>query len=200
MGAMSNDRVFSTEHVVKGYDWAGLGKATVVDVGGGVGTVSKELVWAFPLLDFVVQDRQDVVAHASVDPELADRLSFMAHDIFAEQPVEGAAVYFIRRVLMEKSNEECVAVLRALTPALRPGAVVLIQDPMVPDPGTCPVWMEKRFRESDMAGLALVNFYPREREEWGEIFGRAGEGWEYKGVSMARNSNTAFVEVVWEGK
>ncbi|KAK5170124.1 uncharacterized protein LTR77_004708 [Saxophila tyrrhenica] len=200
MGAMSNDRSFSVEHVVEGYDWAALGQATVVDMGGGVGTVSKELAKAFPLLDFIVQDRQEVIEHASLDATLKERVRYMEHDIFREQPIKDAAVYFIRRVLMEKNNEQCVDFLKALIPALKLGAVVLIQDPMVPNPGTCPSWQERRFRESDVAAYSLINHCPREEEEWRDIVLRAGEGFEYKGVSMAENSNTAFVEAVWRGE
>jgi trans-aconitate methyltransferase len=132
MNALSSDRSFSLEYIVKGYDWAALGKATVVDLGGGVGWVSRSLAKAFPLLDFVVQDWASVIANAAVeDPEIKDRIRFMEHDIVAEQPIKNADVYFMRRVLMEKTDAECVEVFKALKPALKKDAVILVQDPMV---------------------------------------------------------------------
>lgn len=165
MGALINDRSFSLEHVIHGYDWAALGKATVVDIGGGIGHVIKVLARAFPLINFIVQDQKAVIDHAVVEQDIEDRVQFMDHDIFAPQPFSGVDVYFMRRVLMEKTKEECVDALKALQPALKEGAVVLIQDPMLPEPGTCPVWMERRFRDSDVLAFALVGSSPREGEE-----------------------------------
>lgn len=44
------------------FDWAGLPEdSLVVDVGGGVGTVSTQLAAVHPKLRFVVQDRPAVV-------------------------------------------------------------------------------------------------------------------------------------------
>jgi hypothetical protein len=132
MGAMQDDRCFTSDWIVRGWDWAALGKATIVDLGGGIGTVSKALAKAFPLLEFVVQDRAEVIADAVVeDPEIKDRVRFMAHDIFAEQPFKNADVYLFRRVMMEKSDRECEDMLRALRPALKKGSYILVQDPMV---------------------------------------------------------------------
>ncbi|KAF4626661.1 hypothetical protein G7Y89_g11497 [Cudoniella acicularis] len=39
MSAFASDQSYSLDHVIKGYDWASLGRATVVDVGGGIGTL-----------------------------------------------------------------------------------------------------------------------------------------------------------------
>jgi hypothetical protein len=221
MGAMQDDRCFTSDWIVRGWNWGALGKATIVDLGGGIGTVSKALAKAFPLLEFVVQDRAEVIAEAVVeDPEIQDRVRFMAHDIFAEQPYKDADVYLFRRVMMEKSDRECEDILRALRPALKKGSYILVQDPMVrifaasyefgsadfelsyyqnPDPGTCPLWQERRFRESDMLSLALASIWPRDSAQWANIAKQAGPGFEYRGVTMARGSNTAFVEIVWTG-
>src|SRR5260370_32740262 len=46
-----------------GYDWKALPKGSVVvDVGGGVGSVTKVLVKAHPHLKFIIQDRPTVIA------------------------------------------------------------------------------------------------------------------------------------------
>ena len=201
MGAAGEDRSHSVQHVVKGYDWAALGKATVVDVGGGIGTVSRILAKHFPLLDFVVEDRADVLVNAALDdPEIKHRISFVEHDFFQEQPVKNAEVYFIRRVLMEWTDEKAVEILKALKPALKVGALVQVQDFYVPEPGACPLWQERKFRGSDMLALAIANAGQRELEEWRSLFEHAGPGFEFQGVRMVPATDIAFIEAVWKGE
>ncbi|KAK3681913.1 hypothetical protein LTR37_020756 [Vermiconidia calcicola] len=200
MGALTDDWSFSLEHVVRGYDWAGLGRATVLDLGGGVGTASLGLAEAFPLLEFVVEDREGVIANAAVDdPEIQGRITFVEHDILQEQPVKDAEVYFIRRVLMQMTDSECIDIFNALKPAMKCGSKVIVQDPMIPDPGTCPVWQERRYRDSDMLAFVSSNSSPREWDDWERIFEQAGPGFKFQGVTMAPCSNTAFVEAIWQG-
>jgi hypothetical protein len=65
-------------HAVKAYDWASLGKATVVDVGGSHSLVCIALAKEFPDLQFVVQDLLKVVEDAKTKfpPELSSRVTF----------------------------------------------------------------------------------------------------------------------------
>lgn len=202
MGAHAGDVSYSVKPIIDNFDWAGLGQATVVDVGGGVGTVSKALAKAFPSLSFVVEDQPEVVKNAVVDdPDIRDRIRFLEHDFFQPQPVKDAAVYFIRRVLMEWPDDKAVDMFKALKPALKVGARVVIQDPYLPDPGTCPMWQQRRFRNSDLLALAVANAgSPRESEDWKALFGRAGPGYEFKGVTLVPNSDVALAEAVWQGE
>ena len=201
MGAFSNDRSFSIENVTNGYDWAGLGEGTVVDIGGGIGTVSIALATAFPKLHFVVQDRPDVIGNAVVeDADIKNRIKFMEHDFFQEQPIKHADVYFFRWVLMEWSDEKAVEIIKALKPALKVGAVVVIVDFYVPDPGTCPIWQERKFRNRDLLALALGNAGSKDLEECRDIFKHAGPGFEFKGVRLVPNTDNAFIEAVWQGE
>ena len=73
-------------YVLKGFDWASLGNGLVVDVGGCHGLVSQDIAREFPSLTFVVQDLPKVIedAKTKVPAELADRVIFMAHDMFTE--------------------------------------------------------------------------------------------------------------------
>ncbi|KAF2102109.1 O-methyltransferase [Rhizodiscina lignyota] len=200
MGSFANDRTFSFEHVIKGFDWASLGSATVVDVGGGVGTVSKALAKAYPKLNFIVEDQPDVVANAAVEEEeIKERIKFIEHDFFTEQPVDNADVYFIRRVFMEWPDDKAVLILRALLPAMKKGARVLIQDFYVPEPGACPLWQERRFRASDLLALALENAGQREFEDWRALFETAGPDFQFKGVTPVPNSDVVFIEAVARG-
>ena len=199
LGAFSNDRSFSIGHLVTGFDWAGLGEgAVVVDVGGGIGSASRALAKAFPRLRLVVQDREEVVRGAVVEDE--EKIQFLAHDFFQEQPVKGADVYFFRRVMMEWTDEKAVEIVKALRPALKKGALVQIQDPYLPPPGSCPLWQERKFRDSDMLAMSLGSGGSREDGEWKRIFDLAGPGFDFKGVRTVPGSNIAFIEAVWQGE
>lgn len=200
MGAWTNDRALGYKNVIDGYDWAALGNATIVDVGGGIGTASKTLAKVFPQLTFVVEDLPDVIKNAEVtEPEIKDRITFREHSFFETQPVKDADVYFIRRVMMEWPDEKAALILRELIPAMKPGARVLIQDVHVPEPGNCSLWQERRFRESDLLALSISNAGQRELGDWKKMFDMAGPELEYKGVKPVPNSNVLFIEAIRRG-
>jgi hypothetical protein len=200
MGAFATDRSYNLGHVSRGYDWNGLGKATIVDVGGGTGVISMELAKTYPELNFVVEDLPDVIANAVVPDEFKDRIKFIAHDFFEEQqPVKGADVYFMRRVLMDWPDDKVVVILQSLIPALKEGARVLIQESYVPDPGSGFIWQERRFRSSDMLGLAFGGG-ERDLEDWCELFRLAGSEFIFNGIKGVPNSDIVFIEAVARGK
>lgn len=79
---------------------------------------------------------QDLHTEGSLVPEhLKGRMSFMDHDMFTEQPIKDAEVYFWRVVLHNWSDAFVVKALRSLIPALKLGAKVVIQDHGLADPG-----------------------------------------------------------------
>lgn len=140
---------FKTAHVIDSFNWNAVKNGTVVDVGGSHGVVSIELARRFPSLHFIVQDRDEVIAAESssmVPKDIADRVSFMTHDFFTEQPVKDADVYFFRWIFHNWADKYCVKILRALKPALKPGAWLLIQDILLPEPATISCYQERKMR------------------------------------------------------
>lgn len=132
---------------------------TVVDVGGSHGLIAIELARAFPNLRLVVQDLDEPVvkdADARKPVEVADRVRFMVHDFLTPQPVRGA-VYYFRSILHNWPDKYCVKILRALIPVLEPGAKVIINDSIMPGPGTLPWDREAKLRGSDLNMLELQN-------------------------------------------
>jgi SAM-dependent methyltransferase len=132
-------------YAVKAYDWASLGKATVVDVGGSHGLVCIALAKEFPDLQFVVQDLPKVIEDAKTKSpaDLSNRVTFQAHDFFEEQPVKNADIYYFRWILHDWSDKYCVKILRALIPALKPGARLLFSERCLEAPCTLPLRAEK---------------------------------------------------------
>ena len=135
--------------LVKSFDLAAIGFGPVVDVGGGHGPVSVGLASHLPGdLKFIVQDLEHVVKEGPthVPPELADRISFMPYDVRTPQPILGAPVHFFRAVFHNWPDASCIKILRNHIPALRSGAKIIVQNPFMHEPGTLPLYLEKRRR------------------------------------------------------
>ena len=137
------------EYLAQGYPWASLGSKTVVDVGGSEGKYSIALAQSFPNLNFIVQDLPAVVravgAKKLVPPQLADRVTFMTHDMFKEQPVT-ADVYLYRWVFHDWPDAYVVKILRQLIPSFKHGARLIINDTILPEPNTLSEVQERKVR------------------------------------------------------
>ena len=135
------------KHLVAGYDWAGLDRpgAVVVDVGGGQGGVAQVLAGVTRELKVVVQDLPGTAEKGRdmLPPELKGRVEFVAHDFFTEQTVRDADVYFFRWILHNWSDKYCHRILRALVPALKKGARVLVYEFVLPE-GPETRWTKKQ--------------------------------------------------------
>ncbi|KAK1757018.1 S-adenosyl-L-methionine-dependent methyltransferase [Echria macrotheca] len=192
------------ELVVDAFPWASLPEGgTVVDVGGSHGLVCFELARRFPQLHFVVQDLDEpVVRHAETQKpaEIAGRVSFMVHDFFEPQPVRDADVYFLRAVLHNWSDTYAVKILRALIPALKPGSRIVVNDVVVPEPGSMSDAQDLRTRTSDMTQVILQNAGDRELADWMALFKAADERFLFRGASPMQGSTRLWVLVVeWDG-
>ena len=106
------------------------------------------LASSFPNLDCIVQDLPKAIdgGASSLPPSLSNRVEFMPHDFFTEQPVKDADVYLFRSIFHNWSDDYCIKILRNLVPALKDGATVVINDNCLPEPGTMGLWQERRIR------------------------------------------------------
>lgn len=148
-GAMSGTSLASLNALSTYFDWSNLPPdSTVVDIGGSQGHVSVHLAQKFPHLKFIVQDMPQVIegAEAKIPGDVKERVEVMVHDMFTEQPVAGADVYLLRYVLHDWSDKYCVKVLQQLVPGMKKGSKVVIQDHVLPEPGTVSLLQEMQIR------------------------------------------------------
>ena len=192
------------ELVVHAFPWGTLpAGSTVVDVGGSHGLVSIAIARAFPTLKFIVQDLDEPVirnADARKPDDIKERVEFMAHDFFKEQPVRGAEVYFLRAVLHNWSDKYAVEILRALIPALKKGAKIVVNDVVVAVPKSVSKPAELKTRVSDLVQVVLQNAGDREMGDWEQLFEKADGRFKIVGASpMPRSTRLWTIHVEWEG-
>lgn len=118
--------------LVASFDFSGA--RTVIDVGGGRGSLLCELSARWPHLRCIVFDRPAVTAQVRAelgDDALAHRVEFMGGDFFAGLPP--ADVYVIKHVLHNWGDAEATAILGHCAQGLAPdGRVLLIERLLVP--------------------------------------------------------------------
>lgn len=140
--------IFDSAHVLRSFDWASLGTATVADVGGGQGHISRVIAEASPNMSFVVQDyaNPSAVGEEALPTNLCSRFEFMPHHFFTAQPDlsnRGEVVFYIRLILHDWPNKYCIRILRNLIPALKNGSKVLVNESILPPVGAVNRALEK---------------------------------------------------------
>jgi len=118
-------KLFKDSTFTEAINWNELTpKDVVVDVGGNLGTVTQTLAHAFDKPQFVVQDKEKVIPgaekfwQATFPSALQEgRVRLKVHDFFDPQPVAGAAVYFMRLVLHDWADSECIKILNNIRKA-----------------------------------------------------------------------------------
>lgn len=185
MKAVQSSHGTSLKHLVTGYDWAGLGKAKVVDVGGSTCRCSIALAKAFPSLTFIVEDLPDTISNASKllatqpDP-VSSRISTLSHDFFTPQPVIGASIYLLRMILHDWPRAHALKILFNHLAALKVNANsrMVIMDTVLPPPGTTSPVEEALLRVRDLTMIQSFNSKERELSEFEELFAetKGGQG------------------------
>jgi hypothetical protein len=142
------------------------GDETVVDVGGGNGSLLIELLNRHDGLRGIVIDLPETIRDEAA---LGDRIEFVEGSFFEQVP-EGD-VYILGTILHDWDDEPAEAILRTIRAAARPDSRLLVLDAVVP-PGNDPgggKWL-------DLLMLALSGGKERSEAQWRELF--AAGGWE----------------------
>jgi hypothetical protein len=194
-------------------------EGTVVDLGGSHGAVDIILAETYTKTKYIVQELPKMLANA---PEVKNpRISFMVQDFYAEQAVVGAdgefsfstgltnrerrdnadnrhAVYFFRWIFHNQSTKYALRILRALIPALKPGARVIINDNVLPQLGQDSMHNEKITRTMDLVMLTLLNAQERTKEDYETLFEEADKRFKLVSITREEGGIMSVVEAVWE--
>lgn len=140
------------------------GDETVVDVGGGNGSLLVELVELHPGLRGIVFDLPETNRE---DAALGTRIEFVAGDFFESVPP--GDVYVLGTVLHDWDDEAALAILRTIRAAAPPGARLIVLDAVVrsgnePDAAK---WL-------DLLLLALFAGRERDETQWRTLLAAGG--------------------------
>ncbi|MGW4133491.1 methyltransferase [Amycolatopsis japonica] len=143
-----------------------LDGTTVVDIGGGNGTLLRTILEDHSGVSGVVFDRTHVVDAANLD-EAPSGLRFVPGDFFTDVP-EGADTYLLSRVLHDWNDEDCDRILRNCRRACASGARLLVLERLLPaqrggpvDADLAPSW--------DLQMMAITGGQERSREEYDKM-------------------------------
>jgi hypothetical protein len=175
-----------TDAVLRSYDFSRIGR--LADVGGGHGDVLIGYLAGAAGRSGVIFDAPEVAAQVSkriTELGLSGRCDVVGGDFFKAVPVKADA-YFLRHILHDWNDEECITILRNIATAARPGNRVLIAEclvkgPNVPDTG-------KLF---DIEMMLFLTGRERTVDEYRKLLEAAG--FQYSGVT-ATNSIVSVVE------
>lgn len=137
---------YSIKHLVDNFDFGSIGRGTIVDVGGSHGQVSIAIAEKFPDVTCIVQDLDGTISGLCVPDSLSHRVHGMPHDFMTPQPIRGADVYLLRWILHDWSDKYAIKILQNLIPGLKAGAIVVINDICIPEPGQVSVRAERYLR------------------------------------------------------
>ncbi|WP_066366070.1 methyltransferase [Herbidospora mongoliensis] len=150
------------------FDFSGT---TVVDVGGGNGTLLAALLGRHPDAHGVLFDSAEGTAAAvPILADVADRCRIENGDFFDAVP-EGDVI-ILKGILHDWDDDTCVRLLRGCRKSLRLGGRLLVIEPVMPESLAAPE--ASGVVMSDLAMLVYTGGRERTRSEFGALLDAAG--------------------------
>jgi hypothetical protein len=168
--AMVNMTQMFVPAVIDAYDFSET--QTLVDVGGGHGSVLASVLQKFPKMQGILFDIDHVVAGAHSylkSTGVADRCRTIAGDMFLSVP-EGGDTYIMKNIIHDWDDERSITILRNVRAALGKrdrGKVLLLE--MLIGPGCNPLGYL-----ADIEMMVLPGGRERSEQEYRELFAQAG--------------------------
>jgi O-methyltransferase domain/Dimerisation domain len=157
--AMASSTQVVTRSLIEAYDFGRFG--TIVDVGGGNGSLLRLLLAEYPRLNGVLFDQPHVVEGV----DLGKRGRVVAGSFFESMP-EGGDAYLLKWIIHDWEDQEALAILR--TVRRNPG-ILLVVERLVDPPNEGP-----ETKLGDLNMLVGPGGRERTREEFEALFEAAG--------------------------
>jgi len=156
--------------IASAYAFSRIG--TLVDIGGGHGSLLATILRANPMLHGILFDQPSVIARAQQDHHvtaagISERCTLKAGNFFEEVPAGGDA-YIMKYILHDWNDEQCVNILRNCRAGMNKKGRVLVADNVIP-PGNDPSW-------GKLLDIQMLVIGGRERtkKEFAAMFAEAG--------------------------
>jgi hypothetical protein len=145
---------------------------TLVDVGGGHGSLLATILKAHPKLNGVLFDQPSVIAGARNDRHvtakgIAKRCTLESGDFFTSVP-KGADAYILKYILHDWNDERSVGILTNCRTAMNENSRVLVVDSVIP-PGNDPGYVKLLDIE-----MLIIGGRERTKTDFAAIFRKAG--------------------------
>jgi demethylsterigmatocystin 6-O-methyltransferase len=138
-----------------------------VDLGGNIGHQCEALKNKLPNLKgrVILQDQSHVLENA-LSIQGVEKVPI---DFFQEQPVKGARAYYMRNILHDWPDAECIKILQNIKAAMAPESKLLIDEMVIPMKGAPRIAMQ-----TDMVMLLACTAEERSEGRWKELLSAAG--------------------------
>lgn len=131
-----------------------------------------------------MQDLSDdmIAAGKLIDSsDIAGRVSYMKHSFFEPQPLTDASAFFIRQCTHNWCDRDVVRMFKAIVPGLEasgPGTPFLINETIMPEPGTMGMSDERSLRQIDMLMMIALGGKQRTQREFEALLKEADPRFE----------------------
>ena len=167
--AMTGVHGAETQAMIDAYDFSGIG--TLVDIGGGNGTVLKAVLEKYPAMKGMLYDLGHVLDRARPaiqNSPLSSRCQLIAGSFFESIPAGGDA-YLMRHIIHDWTDEQCHTILSHCRKVMKQGSKLLVVE-MVILPGN-----NRHFGKLlDLNMMIVPGGKERTEEEYRSLFAKAG--------------------------
>ncbi|XP_058744703.1 probable O-methyltransferase 3 [Vicia villosa] len=168
--SMASDARLVSNMLIENFSEVFNGLESLVDVGGGTGTMAKSLAKSFPRLECIVFDLPHIVDGLKG----SDNLNYVGGDMFQEIPQAHAIL--LKWILHDWNDEECVKILKKCKESLekkgKEGKVIIIEMVLENEKENINETQTQLF--FDMLMMVTLTGKERNKREWIKLISSAG--------------------------